>query len=109
METTPLPEICPHCQALVSNEAFFCPNCGKALKEEPISVSLGKQLAVYAISFFLVPFGLIWAVKYIQSSNGEAKKVGYVCLALTVFSSIITLYLAVQTIGVMSGFISTLQ
>lgn len=77
---------CPLCKKTIPADAFFCPYCGKKIKEPPISVSLSSQLKVYIISFFLAPFGLILAFKYLRQNNQKAKIIGIVGIVLTVIS-----------------------
>lgn len=77
---------CPKCNAEVSESAYFCSNCGQALKPKPVETSIGKQIVIYAISFFLAPFGLGYAIKYLKQADKKAKIIGLISLVLTVVS-----------------------
>jgi len=76
--------VCPKCHAPVSTTENFCPQCGAKLKEPPLSISVGRQIFIYLISFFLAPFGLGYAFKYLKQSNPEARKIGIIVVVLTV-------------------------
>ncbi|MBI2591083.1 MAG: zinc ribbon domain-containing protein [Candidatus Brennerbacteria bacterium] len=75
---------CLSCHKVISDSANFCPQCGIKLKEPALSTSIGKQILIYFISFFLAPFGLHYAIKYIRQSDHKVKIVGIVSFILTV-------------------------
>lgn len=83
--------MCPVCNTPITPEWFFCPQCGKELKEKPFSVSAMKQLGMYLASFFLAPIGLHWAVKYLRYKDSKAKRLGIIIVILTVISVSFTL------------------
>lgn len=77
---------CKSCKFQTQLIWYFCPNCGKILKEKPIIISIGKQLLIYLVSFFLSPMGLIWGIKYLKNPNVQVKFVGIISILLTVVS-----------------------
>lgn len=77
---------CPECKYQIDNQWYYCPNCGKILKDKLVSVPLLKQVFIYLISFFLAPFGLAWGIKYIRNKNAKVKIVGIISIVLTVIS-----------------------
>ena len=81
--------LCPTCHYIIMNEWYFCPNCGKNLKEAPLDVSIGKQILIYLVSFFLAPLGLGWGLKYVKSKDSKIKTIGIVSIVLTVASIIL--------------------
>lgn len=87
---------CPSCHTTVSSSANFCSQCGKKLKELPFSISIAKQILIYFVSFFLAPFGLGYAFKYLKQSNTKARIIGVVAIILTIFG-IITVILTAKT------------
>jgi uncharacterized membrane protein YvbJ len=89
----PSPLICPQCHLPVSLDDYFCPNCGKNLREKPPSTTWLTQLGLYALSFFLPPLGLWPAVKYLKSADPKAKKIGWVIVVITVIAIIISIWL----------------
>ncbi len=74
---------CPQCGMAVSEKDIFCSHCGFELKQHEIDTSVAKQALIYLVSFFLAPFGLGYAMKYLKQSNGKAKIIGVVSLVLT--------------------------
>jgi hypothetical protein len=75
---------CPKCNAEASEAAYFCYNCGQVLKARPESTSVSRQILIYLISFFLAPFGLAFAFKYLSQPNKKSKTIGIICIILTV-------------------------
>ena len=80
---TPNGIICSSCNALMMPSANFCSNCGKALRLIPPSTTVFKQIIVYLISFFLAPFGLWYAWKYLKQDDRKSKIIGVVAIVLT--------------------------
>ncbi|MCL5006767.1 MAG: zinc ribbon domain-containing protein [Patescibacteria group bacterium] len=78
--------ICPVCHQAVPAGAYFCPNCGHPLRAQPPSVSTGRQIIVYLISFFLPPLGLWYAWKYLAVNDRKSKIVGIAAILLTIIS-----------------------
>lgn len=91
--------ICPKCQLPVLANFYFCPNCGKNLRPKPLSISIGKQIGIYLLSFFLPPLGLVPGIKYLLQKSGKAKVVGFVAIILTVVSIIITINLTLGLVN----------
>jgi hypothetical protein len=87
---------CSSCALPVLAEFYFCPNCGKQLRPKPLTISLGKQIGVYLLSFFLPPLGLYPAIKYLRQPNKKTKIIGVVAIVLTIFSIAISLYSFMQ-------------
>ena len=91
MENTQL--ICPSCHQPIKPEYYFCPNCGANLKEKTAPISVWAQIGIYALSIFLPPLGLWPGIKYIMKKDKQAKTVGIIAVALTLVSSLITIWL----------------
>ena len=77
---------CPTCKLTIQGAWNFCPNCGQTLREKPLSTSILRQLVIYLISFFLPPFGLGWAFKYLRQKETSAKIIGVISILLTIIS-----------------------
>lgn len=81
--------LCPACQFKIQNEWFFCPNCGRNLKEKAPDVTFTKQILIYFVSFFFTPLGLGWGLKYVRSTDKKVKTVGIISIVLTILSIIL--------------------
>ena len=92
---------CVYCKANISESDSFCPNCGKELKENPLSTTFLKQLLIYSVSFFLPPLGIWPGIKYLRQSDEKSKKIGLAAIFLTIISIVITSWL---TIGLINSF-----
>ena len=93
MDPIPLVSMCPACQGAVSATENFCPRCGFKLKEPAFSISVGRQTFVYFVAFFLAPFGLGYAYKYLKNPDPKARRVGIVVIILTVLSVLLMLWI----------------
>jgi len=78
--------------ATVPFSDFFCPNCGKQLKDKPPSVTLWKQVVIYSVSLFLPPFGLGYAWKYYRDGDKKSKIIALVAVVLTLVSIVVTIW-----------------
>lgn len=83
--------VCPNCTLPVLADFYFCPNCGKQLRDKAITLSLGRQIGVYLLSFFLPPLGLYPAFKYIKQPDPKTRMVGWISLILTIVSVVISI------------------
>jgi len=105
----PAPAICPVCHQPVRPEFYFCPNCGKDLKEKPVSVSAGAQTSLYLMSIvtpLLCFLTIRWwkGMRYLRSSNPQARLIGFVAAVLMAVTTIVlTWQLAVFTSQLMSS------
>jgi hypothetical protein len=61
-------------------------------QKTPLSATVGRQIFIYLVSFFLPPFGLIWAFKYLKVDDEKAKKIGQIAIVLTIVSLIINFW-----------------
>lgn len=94
MDTMPEITVCPSCQAVVTTTANFCSQCGRKLKNAPLSTSAAKQIIIYLVSFFLAPFGLGYAFIYLKQSNTKARTIGIISLVLTVLAIVAVISIA---------------
>ncbi len=101
-------QLCRFCNTPVSDNFFFCPTCGKKLHEPPITMV--KQIGIYALSILLPPLGLWPGLKYVFQKDEKTKMVGIIAIILTIISTIVTLWLFMNTItGITSGIGSPLN
>lgn len=80
--------VCPFCNTAVSLSSFFCQNCGKKLRERPLSTSILRQIFIYLISILLPPYGIWYGIKYLNQNDNNAKAIGIVAIVLTLISLI---------------------
>lgn len=99
----PLPSTyCKFCSATVSVGDYFCRDCGKKLKEKPVSLGPLPLLWLFVLSAFLPPFGIGLSIKYIRDQNEKARVVGWVSLLITAIVIILSVQFtlsAMQTIN----------
>ncbi len=84
--------VCSACNASMLRSANFCPNCGKPLRTIPPATSVSRQIVVYLVSFFIAPFGLWFAWKYLKQNDEKSKIIGLVAIAFTIVSVAITVW-----------------
>jgi hypothetical protein len=90
------PLVCNACNASLQNTFFFCPNCGKKIKDPPVSTTIGKQIGIYLLSVFLPPLGFWPGVKYMLAPDKKAQMIGLVANVLTLVSTIATVWYSYQ-------------
>lgn len=84
--------ICPTCSTIAIPGSKFCSNCGAPLQVDPVTLSVGKQVWIYFVSFFLPPLGLVWVFKYFRSESGQLQRVALIATILTVVSILLTIW-----------------
>jgi predicted amidophosphoribosyltransferase len=94
--------ICPGCKQNISPLYYFCPNCGRKLKDKPQPVTLGRQILVYLLSFLLPPLGLWPGIKYLKQPDKKSKIIGLIAITLTIVSVIITVWLYLGFINIVN-------
>ena len=91
--------ICHNCKISVLSSDYFCPNCGKKIKDKPLSTGLLKQILIYSLSIFLPPLGLWPAIRYLRQPDKKSKSIGLVIVVLTIISIVITTYLSINLLN----------
>ena len=98
---------CPSCKLPLSENFFFCPNCGKKVKDSPLSTTVGKQIGIYLLSFLLPPLGLFPGIKYISQKDKTRRMIGFAAISLTILSIIITIWLTVNILSTLNTTLNT--
>jgi hypothetical protein len=80
---------CKYCHEAVTPEDYFCPHCGKKLKDKPPATTVQGQIKVYLITVLLWPFGLIYVWRYLRQPEAKAKKIGWTVLVVWYTKSLI--------------------
>lgn len=70
-----------------------------SLKEKPLSTTFPRRLLIYLVSFFLPPFGVWPAIKYLRQPDEKSKRTGWVALFLTIISIVITSWLMINFVN----------
>jgi len=94
VEPEPIIFTCKYCAYPISKESFYCPHCGKKLREKPASLGILSLLLLFVLSTFLPPLGLGMTIRYIKAEDKTAKIVGWISLVLTISAIFITILLA---------------
>jgi DNA-directed RNA polymerase subunit RPC12/RpoP len=92
---------CSKCKQSISAQDYFCPNCGKKIKDKPLSTTIARQFLVYILSISLPPLGLWPAVGYLKQKDEKSRMIGFIAIALTLISAGVTIWL---TLTFMSTF-----
>lgn len=104
--TTPIKSICKECKFATLDSYYFCPNCGKKLKEPPFKFSWGKTITIIFGAVLFPPFGLIPGIKYLLKDDTKAQIIGVVTIALTF---IITGVLIIYSMNLLKQLTSSFQ
>jgi hypothetical protein len=83
---------CKHCNYPVAETFYFCPNCGKKIKDPPPITTLSKQISLYLISVLLPPLGLWPGFRYLFSKDPKAKVIGTIAIVLTIVSLVVSIW-----------------
>lgn len=85
--------VCKYCSLPVTPVDYFCPNCGKKLKDKPVSTGFGALVWLFGLSAFAPPFGIGLTIKYMKSEDEQARALGWVSLIVTIVALILTILL----------------
>lgn len=85
---------CRYCSQPITTFDYFCPSCGKKLKEKPISTEFWPLVWLFVLSLFFPPFGLGKTIRYIRSEDEKAKVMGWLSLIVTVVAIIVTIWIS---------------
>ena len=80
---------CPFCSKQIDPRDYFCPNCGKKVREKPVSTGFWGLAALFGVSLLAPPFGLGLTMRYVKSADQKAKTMGWISLVLTISTLVI--------------------
>ncbi len=89
------PTLCPQCNEILLPGTNFCPKCGFQISLIPTTVSIGRQLYIYAVSLLLPPLGLIWTFKFLHHTTDQKRRIAIIAAVLTIVSIIFTVWFIV--------------
>ncbi len=95
---------CPICHQHVASDFYFCPYCGKDLKEKPLSTTVFTQAWMYAAGIILPMFFFVgvsrWpGIRYARSGDEKARRIGFTAIVLMALSTIVLAWAAYAFIG----------
>jgi len=88
--------MCRYCHSSIPVEFYFCPNCGKMLKEK---TTISRQIVVYFVCVFVPPFGFWYVWKFLRQPDRRSKKIGIAALILTVISTTVSIWFSIGFIN----------
>lgn len=84
--------LCKYCSHPVTPEEYFCPNCGKKIKDKPPATTAAEQAKVYIISLVFWPFGAIYIWRYLRQKDAKSRAIGWIALIITVVIGILVIW-----------------
>ena len=90
---------CPKCEFPIIPPFYFCPNCGKKIKDPPFKVNFAKIAGLLLISVLLPPLGFWPGIKLLLNSDRRAQGIGILAIALTVISLVVTVWYSITLIN----------
>lgn len=89
-----VPIFCKYCHLPVTVDDYFCPHCGKKLKEKPAAMELWPLVWLFVLSSLLPPLGIGLTIRYIRSEDERARSVGWISLFVTIVALIVSILIA---------------
>jgi hypothetical protein len=89
---------CPFCKNKIEAKVFFCPICGKKVREKPVSTKFWPVLWLFFLTILLPPLNIGLTIKYMKSADAKAKRIGLISLIVMI---------AVLVVAVVSTFYVT--
>jgi hypothetical protein len=90
--TTPPGNTCRQCQNPITENVYFCPNCGKKIKEPPFKLKWGNVFGILFASILLPPLGIFPGLRYLRYKELSAKILGLSAIILTLLFTFIMFY-----------------
>lgn len=87
---------CPECKNKIDDKVFFCPICGKKIKEKPVVMDFWHLLWLFILSLFLPPLNMGLTMKYIKSPDEKAKRLGWISLTIMTVALLIGFWIAAR-------------
>lgn len=108
--TVEVPEVhltCKYCHLPVTLQDFYCPHCGKKLKDKPVSTDLWPLVWLFVLSTLLPPLGIGLTIRYIKSEDQKAKSIGWISLMVTGLALIAAVYASKAILDVINSQVSS--
>lgn len=98
---------CKYCKASITINDYFCPSCGKKIKDKPLSTSMWKIIGVTLVTVLLPPFGLGWAFRYLRQPDQKSKIIGWLMIVLTIISLVYMVKVTIDLVGTVNQAVNT--
>ena len=80
---------CPNCKNQIDSNVFYCPICGKKVKEKSVGTGFWPMAGLFALCIVLPPLNIPLSFRYIRSTDPRVKTLGWVSIGIMVLSLII--------------------
>ena len=91
--------LCPNCKNQVDKVAFYCPTCGKKVKEKPAGMGVWNILGLFTLSALLPPLNIGLSIKYIKDPNQKAKIVGWISIGIMILVLILATLWSIKIVN----------
>ena len=87
---------CPFCSTQIDATAYFCPNCGKKIREKPLGIDAKSQILLYLVSLLLPPLFIGRTIRYMRSTDPKSRLVGMISLFMTIVAIVVISWITVS-------------
>ena len=88
------PVVCQYSSFPVTDENYFCPHCGKKLKDKPVSIGTWAIVWLFVLSVLLPPLGIGLTMRYIKADEESTRTIGWISLLVTVVSLMVAIWIS---------------
>lgn len=90
---------CQNCKNSYDPLWFFCPTCGKKIKEKPVETGFWNILGLLGLSLLLPPFNIGLSIKYIKAPERKAKMWGWISIGVMIGVLVLATLWSIKTIN----------
>lgn len=95
---------CKYCYTEIKDDFFFCPHCGKNIKDIPFKFSIFKTLGLIIFSILLPPLGIVPGFTYLRKKDFKAKVIGIILIVLSIIVTAAVIWFLIEMYKDMSRF-----
>lgn len=77
---------CPFCSAQIDPKDYFCPNCGKKIREKPVGLGFWAMVSLFGLSTLAPPLNLPLTIRYLKSPDEKVRTAGWISLVVSIIS-----------------------
>jgi hypothetical protein len=90
---------CQNCKNSYDPLWFFCPTCGKKIKEKPAGMGVWNILGLFTLSALLPPLNIGLSIKYIKDPNQKAKMWGWISIGVMILALVLATLWSIKTVN----------